>query len=288
MCLRSGAIDALFTQTPGREAVEGFAPTASAPGQNAVPGPGRPWASPWRAAEARSQRIAYSRGVVGRGLSRNEAMRTLPPSTGCAGILGRTEVAGFWDEPSVIARYSVGGLAAHAVHGVVWLEQLLTDAEPVGLRPVDVGEFFGANRVDREADEEVREDAFSASLRAAAEGFARTGINTVRAALMQRATSSSASWMKHPTRVPLPSSGSPVGRSRSVSICGLGCSKSWCTATTWSAACPVWSRQILPEPRSRSPWTSASSWPRPGWVDSPSLRGFTRSERALPGALRVL
>ena len=84
------------------------------------------------------------------------------------GILGRAELAAAWDEPSAVARYTVGGMAAHAVHGVVWLQQLLTDAEPVGLRPVTVGEFFGPNRVD-DVDVEGSEDAFSASLRVAAE-----------------------------------------------------------------------------------------------------------------------
>jgi hypothetical protein len=100
------------------------------------------------------------------------------------GILDRDELAMAWGEPSVVARYSVGGLAAHAVHGVVWLEQLLTDVEPVGLRPVSVGEFFGPNRVADAVDAEVAEDAFSISLRDAAEGFARTGTRIVRSALI--------------------------------------------------------------------------------------------------------
>src|SRR5258708_34970636 len=136
-----------------------------------------------RAAEVCSRRIAYSRDVVGRRLSHNEADAYLAAVDWLRGIFARAEVAGAWGEPSVVARYSVGGMAAHAVHGVVWLEQLLTDAEPVGLRPVGLGGYFGLNRVDREADEEVSEDAFSASLRAAAEGFARTGLTTVRVAL---------------------------------------------------------------------------------------------------------
>jgi hypothetical protein len=71
----------------------------------------------------------------------------------------------------------VGGLAAHAVHGVVWLEQLLKDAEPVGLRPVSVFEFFGSNRAEKEGV-----DPMAGSLRSAAEAFALAGADAVRAA----------------------------------------------------------------------------------------------------------
>src|ERR1700761_6955369 len=63
------------------------------------------------------------------------------------GLLGRSEVVGAWPEPSVIAGYTVGGVASHAVHSVLWLEQLLKDVEPVGLRPVTLLEYFGPNRV---------------------------------------------------------------------------------------------------------------------------------------------
>lgn len=93
-------------------------------------------------------------------------------------ILGRPEVADAWAEPSVVADYTVGGIAAHAVHSVLWLEQLLRDSEPAGLRPVNIAEFFGANRVEGSVDP----DPFSASLRAAAEAFALTGAPVVIAA----------------------------------------------------------------------------------------------------------
>jgi mycothiol maleylpyruvate isomerase-like protein len=93
-------------------------------------------------------------------------------------ILGRSEVADAWAEPSAVAEYTVGGVAAHAVHGVLWLEQLLRDSEPAGLRKVSIAEFFGTNRVEGSVDG----DPFSASLRAAAEAFARTGPPVVAAA----------------------------------------------------------------------------------------------------------
>jgi hypothetical protein len=121
--------------------------------------------------------------VVAGQVSRNEVDAYLAAVDWLRGILGRAEVASAWSAPSVIARYTVGGVAAHAVHGVVWLEQLLADAEPVGLRPVAVAEFFGLNRVDHDVIPEAPEDPFSASLRAAAEAYARKGIDTVRASL---------------------------------------------------------------------------------------------------------
>ncbi len=94
------------------------------------------------------------------------------------GLLGRSEVVGAWPEPSAIAGYTVGGVASHAVHSVLWLEQLLKDVEPVGLRTVTLLEYFGPNRVEGSGDS----DPFSASLRAAGEAFAQTGPEIVIAA----------------------------------------------------------------------------------------------------------
>jgi Mycothiol maleylpyruvate isomerase N-terminal domain len=94
------------------------------------------------------------------------------------GVLGRSEVAAAWSEPSAVADYTVGGVAAHAVHSVLWLEQLLRDSAPAGLRRVTIAEFFGTNRVDGPDDS----DPFSGSLRAAAEAFALTGASVVIAA----------------------------------------------------------------------------------------------------------
>ena len=91
------------------------------------------------------------------------------------GVLGRTEVADAWPKPSVVSDYTIGGVASHAVHSVLWLEQLLRDSEPAGLRPVTIAEFFGTNRAEGSRDD----DGFSASLRAAAEAFALTGPSVV-------------------------------------------------------------------------------------------------------------
>ena len=70
------------------------------------------------------------------------------------------------------------GVASHAVHSVLWLEELLKSIEPVGLRTVTVLEYFGPNRMEGSHDA----DHFSASLRAAAEAFAQTGPEIVNAA----------------------------------------------------------------------------------------------------------
>jgi len=91
------------------------------------------------------------------------------------GVLNRDEVTAAWAEPSCVPFYSVGGVAAHAVHSVMWLEQLLRDTEPVGLRKVTLGEFFGPNRVDVPQDDDV----VSAALRSAAEAFALVGMSMV-------------------------------------------------------------------------------------------------------------
>lgn len=93
-------------------------------------------------------------------------------------IVSHAEVVDSWDQPSAVADYTVGGVAAHAVHGVLWLERVLKDPQPVGLRRVKVPEYMGLNRVEREKD-----DTFGASLRSAAEVFARTGAHIVAAAL---------------------------------------------------------------------------------------------------------
>src|SRR5947209_7598013 len=97
-------------------------------------------------------------------------------------VLERSEVAEVWGEPAAVAEYTVGGIAAHAIHSVLWLEQLLRDAEPTGLRKVGIPEFFGTNRVENPPDA----DPFSPSLRAAPEPFALKGPPVVSPAVVPR------------------------------------------------------------------------------------------------------
>jgi uncharacterized protein (TIGR03083 family) len=67
-------------------------------------------------------------------------------------VLAAPEVAARWAAPSVLAGYSVGGLAAHLLAGVARLEHALGD--PVGddAIVVDLVTFFGGNRIDRPSD----------------------------------------------------------------------------------------------------------------------------------------
>ncbi len=117
-------------------------------------------------------------------LSREEVDTYLGAVDWLRSILTRTEVAASWGEPGALLHYTVGGIAAHAVHGVIWLEQVLKDAEPLDLRRVAVGEFFGLNRVEGGGDD----DPFAVSLRSAAESFAQTGAPLVAAACTRRVT----------------------------------------------------------------------------------------------------
>jgi hypothetical protein len=91
-------------------------------------------------------------------------------------LLESESVRAVWDEASAIDGYSVGGVAAHAVQGVVWFEQLLSDPEPRGLREVTVTEFYGLNRV---VVSSPGEDPLASSLQAAAEAFALSGAPAV-------------------------------------------------------------------------------------------------------------
>jgi hypothetical protein len=231
--------------------------------------------------------MAYCRGVGGR-LSPDRIDAYLAAVDWLRGILGRAEVANVWNEPSVVGGYTVGGMAAHAVHGVVWLEQLLTDAEPVGLRPVAVGEFFGLNRLDDDDVAEDPGDAFSASLRAAAEGFARTGISTVRVALTT-------------SRDQLVGLLDEAPDTRAVAVIRVGGAQvalgDYLRTRVLELVvhgddlvCSV-PGLVVPDPPPASVQVSLGvclelAEARVGGLAA--LRAFTRSERALPGALRVL
>ena len=231
--------------------------------------------------------IAYCRGVSGDRFSHDEVDAYVAGVDWLRGILGRAELAAAWGEPSVVARYTVGGMAAHAVHGVVWLQQLLTDAEPVGLRPVTVGEFFGPNRVDA-VDAEGSEDAFSASLRVAAEGFARTGAATVQAALTV-------------SRDQLVGLLDHADMSRPVAVIRVGGAQ---TALREYLRTRVLELVVHGDDLVCSVPGLAAPDPPPGSLEVSLavclelaqarvgglavLRAFTRGERALPGALRVL
>lgn len=198
------------------------------------------------------------------------------------GILSRAEVVDSWSRPSAVKRYTVGGVAAHAVHGVLWLEQILKDAEPVGLRRVEIPDYMGLNRVDGDND-----DPFGASLRSAAEAFADTGAHIVAAALTV-----SRDELEPLLRAVPPSRAVPVIR-----VPGAYAPLSEYLATRIleaivhgdDVACSVPGLEV-PEPPSRAVSASLEvclGMARARVGDLESLRAFTRAERATPDALRV-
>ncbi|HEX4163732.1 MAG TPA: maleylpyruvate isomerase N-terminal domain-containing protein [Acidimicrobiales bacterium] len=199
------------------------------------------------------------------------------------GILARAEVVESWNQPSAVARYSVGGVAAHAVHGVLWLEQVLKDAEPTGLRMVKVPEYMGLNRVDGEDD-----DPFGASLRSAAEAFAATGAHIVAAALTVSRDELVTLLDAAPASRPVPV----------IRVAGAYAPLSEYLPTRILEAIVHGDDVVSSVPGLQVPD------PPPGAVsaalevclelararvgDLESLRAFTRAERAIPDALRVL
>jgi hypothetical protein len=200
------------------------------------------------------------------------------------GVLGRPEVADAWPAPSVVAEYTVGGVAAHAVHSVLWLEQLLRDSEPAGLRPVTIAEFFGMNRMEDTGDG----DGFSASLRAAAEAFALTGAPVVNAACT----------VSRDELVGLLASASadravPVIRVAGGQVCLQDYLRTRVLEVIIHAddvACSVAGLVVADPPRAAVDVTLGVclEMARARVGDVGALRAFTRGERAAPDALRVL
>jgi hypothetical protein len=246
--------------------------------------------------------VAYSPIVPGDLLSRDSVDGYLAAVDWLRGILGRAEVAAVWDEPSAVVHYSVGGVAAHAVHGVQWLEQLLKDAEPVGLQAVTMGEFFGPNRAaagadgrdsDRGDNEAIEDgggpgDPFSISLRSAAEDFARTGADVVAAACTASRNALAGLLESAPATRSVPVlrlSGRQVAlrdylRTRVLELVVHGD----------DVVCSV-PGLTVPDPPRSSVQVSLGvclelAEARVGGLAV--LRGFTRAERSQPGVLRVL
>jgi hypothetical protein len=199
------------------------------------------------------------------------------------GIVRRAEVEDAWSRPSVLTDYTVGGVAAHAVQGVVWLEQLLKDTEPVGLRQVAVFDFFGLNRVEEEGV-----DPIATSLRSAAEAIALRGPGDVTAActasrhelvtLLDEASS-------HRAVPVIRVAGGQVAlcdylRTRVLEVVVHG-DDIVCSVPDFS----------VPDPPSAAMEVSLGvclELARARGGDLGALRAFARAERALPGALRVL
>ena len=99
------------------------------------------------------------------------------------GVIAHPDMDGAWNRPSALARYSTGGVAAHAVFaGLVRLVQLLGEPEPEEIRPVEVTDYFAPNRLESPEDD----DPLFVILREGAGKTARRGrdalVSTARAA----------------------------------------------------------------------------------------------------------
>jgi Mycothiol maleylpyruvate isomerase N-terminal domain len=217
-------------------------------------------------------------------LSREEVDTYLAAVGWLRDIVARSEVADAWCQSSVLEQYTVGGVAAHAVHGVLWLQQVLNDAEPVGLRRVTVGEFFGANRVDDAEDG----DRLSASLRTAAEAFAQTGAPLVSAACTASRDELVAMLSTVSSTRPIPIIRVPGGQ---VPLCEyLPTRILEAIVHGDDVVCSVPGLHV-PDPPPPAVAVSLEvcvQLARARVGDLGSLRAFTRAERSQPGALRVL
>jgi hypothetical protein len=217
-------------------------------------------------------------------LSREEVDTYLGAVDWLRGIVARSVVAEAWCEPSALEQYTVGGVAAHAVHGIQWLQQVLNDTEPVGLRRVTVGEFFGPNRVEDSEDG----DPLSASLRTAAEAFAQTGAPVVTAACTESRDDLVAMLSTVPATRPIPIIRVPGGQ---VPLCEyLPTRILELIVHGDDVVCSVPGLHV-PDPPPAAVGVSLElcvELARARVGDLASLRAFARAERSLPEALRVL
>lgn len=215
-------------------------------------------------------------------MSREEVDTYLSAVDWLRGILARAEVSDAWSQPSALARYSVGGVAAHAVHGVLWLEQVLKDAEPVGLRRVKVPEYMGLNRLEGEND-----DAFGAALRSAAEEFAQTGAQIVAAALTVSRDELVALLGAAPAARAVPVIRVPGGQAPLSEYLPTRILEAIVHGDDVVSSVP--GLQVADPPAAAVDVVMAvcTELARARVGDLESLRAFTRAERALPDALRV-
>jgi Mycothiol maleylpyruvate isomerase N-terminal domain len=199
-------------------------------------------------------------------------------------VLGCPALAQVWGQPSAVARYSIGGMAAHAVHGgVVRLIQVLQEPEPDG-HPVALVDFCGPNRMAQPDDD----DPLFAVLRAGAEAVALEG----QPALLDSCRSARSTLAVQLPTIPAKRAVSVVRiaggvvslrdylRTRVLEVVVHGddlvASANECDAPDPPAAAVEVSLELCLE------------LARARLGDRTALRAFTRAERADPDALRIL
>jgi hypothetical protein len=69
-----------------------------------------------------------------------------------ADVVNDSRVAGFWELPSVLAGYTVGGLAGHLFHATDRLRDVLEREPPPPAQPAKLAEYYGLARIESPAD----------------------------------------------------------------------------------------------------------------------------------------
>lgn len=69
-----------------------------------------------------------------------------------ADVVGDGRVAGFWDLPSVLEGYTVGGLAGHVFQATDRLRHVLQAEPPPPSAPAPIADYYGLTRIDTPAD----------------------------------------------------------------------------------------------------------------------------------------
>jgi len=93
-----------------------------------------------------------------------------------AAVVSSPEVAAAWTEPSALAGYRVGELAAHTLLATARLEVVLGEDPPTGGTVVDLPGFYGTNRVDDPSDTEAGHHPFIRAMAADAAGRGATAV----------------------------------------------------------------------------------------------------------------
>lgn len=67
-------------------------------------------------------------------------------------LLDDSETAKRWEESSALEDLSIGGLVAHVMQGLVWLERLLEAPAPTGVPVIGIGEYIAGFKIATDAD----------------------------------------------------------------------------------------------------------------------------------------
>jgi uncharacterized protein (TIGR03083 family) len=89
-----------------------------------------------------------------------------------ADVVCDSRVAGFWELPSALEGYTVGGLAGHLFHATDRLREVLEADPPPPSPPAPIADYYGRARVDSPAD---LDHAFHRAVRDAGERVAQQG-----------------------------------------------------------------------------------------------------------------